>query len=186
MIHQLLQVHFEFVYYQILVILQAKNSNEDIEKYLNRFLTFVTTTFKRCCNDSAKKLQFSNEKKILIIQKHIRFKSLLLSTSCPWLEISIINVYLVFRSIGVDFNCSCSSVRVGVEGLSGFCSSIIDESGLIVVTNIDVGCGGDLLSTFSIFGDELEDLLCWFDCLKIRFSISIRHLRTLASAPNIL
>jgi hypothetical protein len=35
-----------------------------------------------------------------------------------------------------------------------FDSSVIDESGLIVVTNIDAGSGGDLSSTFSFSKDN--------------------------------
>jgi hypothetical protein len=53
-------------------------------------------------------------------------------------------------------NCSCSilssvfsSFVFDVEGIIVFFSSVIDESGWIVVMNIDVGCGGDLSSTFS-------------------------------------
>jgi hypothetical protein len=36
-----------------------------------------------------------------------------------------------------------SSFILGVTEVIGFFSSVIDESGLIVVINIDVGCGGD-------------------------------------------
>ncbi len=83
-----------------------------------------------------------------------------MSTSCPWLVISIINEYSGFRSSGTNFNGSCSlfsslvslfsSFVFGVAGVIGFFSSVIDESGLIVVINIDVGCGGDLSSGLSL------------------------------------
>ncbi len=63
--------------------------------------------------------------------------------------ISIINVYSRFRSSGINLYCSgslfsslvsdFSSFVNGVDGVIGFFSSVIDESGLIVVTNIDVG-----------------------------------------------
>jgi hypothetical protein len=72
-----------------------------------------------------------------------------LRTSGPCLVISIINVYSGFRSSGINLYCSpsifsslvsvFSSLLFGVDGIIDFFSSIIDESGLIVVTNIAVG-----------------------------------------------